>query len=53
MSKETENIEDAYVRFSKEIIKYINYIVQNNKSASIRGTTVQYLKQVIKRKRPE
>ena len=53
MGKETENIEDAYVRFSKEIIEYVNYIVPNNKSASIRGTTVQYLKQVIKRKRPE
>ena len=53
MSKETEKIEDQKIRFGKEILEYVNYITPNNKSFSMRQTTVQILKQVIKRKRPE
>ena len=53
MSEETEKIEDKNLRFSKEIIEYVNYIVPNNTSLSMRRTTVQILKQIIERKRPE
>ena len=53
MSAETEKIEDNYQRFSKEIMEYVDYIIPNNKSFSIRQTTVQLLKQIIKVKRPE
>ena len=53
MSKETEKIEEQKIRFGKEILEYVNYITPNNKSFSMRQTTVQILKQVIKRKRPE
>ena len=53
MSAETEKIEDNYQRFSKEIMEYVDYIIPNNKSFSIRQTTVQLLKQIIKMKRPE
>ena len=53
MSEDTEKIEDKKLRFSKEIFEYMNYITPNNKSFSMRQTTVQILKQIIKRKRPE
>ena len=53
MSEETEKIEDKNLRFGKEILEYMNYIIPNNKSFSMRQTTVQILKQIIKRKRPE
>ena len=53
MSEDTEKIEDKKLRFNKEIFEYMNYISPNNKSFSMRQTTVQILKQIIKRKRPE
>jgi DNA polymerase sigma len=53
MSEDTEKIEDKKLRFNKEIFEYMNYISPNNKSFSMRQTTVQILKQIITRKRPE
>ena len=53
MSTETEKIIDNNLRFSKELLEYVNYISPNHKSLSIRETTVQLLKQTIRRKRPE
>ena len=53
MTEDTEKIEDKNLRFGKEILEYMNYIIPNNKSFSMRQTTVQILKQIIKRKRPE
>ena len=53
MSEETEKIKDNNSRFSKEILEYVNYITPNNQSLSTRQSTMQILKQIIKRRKPE
>ena len=51
MSEETEKIKDNNSRFSEEILEYVNYITPNNQSLSTRQSTMQILKQIIKRRK--
>ena len=53
MSKETESIEDNKDRFNKEILEYVEYITPNNESLSQRQSTMNFLKQIINKKKPE
>ena len=53
MSVETSNIINPQERFSKEIMDYVEFISPKDQSFSYRQSTMNILKQIIKRKKPE